>query len=129
MREDTTTSLVIRFLDDDGEYVYVSGVNDHDYTEIFVHEAYELADAENFEGADDERLMEVCEAFQREHEDKDCEIVRITVKTSIEDIMENNDVFKELRIKNALAKLSEKEIRALNLVSTAVYIKTKYHNA
>ena len=129
MSETTKTVLVIRFLDDDGEYVYVSGVNDTQYTEMFVHEAYDLEDAQNFEGESEERLIEICEAFQRDHDDKDCEVVRITTKTTVEDIMENNDVFKELRIKNALAKLSEKEIRALNLVSTAVYIKTKFHNA
>lgn len=129
MRETTNKVLVIRFLDDDGDYVYVSGVNDHDYSELYVYDAYTLEDAMNFDGEGEERLMDVCQAFQTQHDDKDCEIVRITTTTVIEDIMEDSETFKELRQKNALAKLSEKEIKALNLVPIAVYIKTKFHNA
>ena len=129
MSETTKTVLVIRFLDDDGEYVYVSDVNDRDFSHIFTYDAYDLEDAMNFEGSSNERLLEVCEAFQQQHDAKDCEIVKITTTTTVEDFMESDELFKEIRIKNALSKLSEKEIRALNLVSTAVYIKTKFHNA
>lgn len=129
MREETKTTTVIRFLDTDNEYVYVSGTNEVAYDRLHCYDAYSLEDAEDYSDQSKERIAEILEAFQDQNVDHECEVVRITMKTTIEDIMENDDVFKELRQRGALAKLSEKEIKALNLTSIAVYIKTKYHNA
>lgn len=119
----------MRYLDTDGDYVYVSRVSDNHEGGYYINVAYNLDEAYDFVNTDKEELMKILEGFQDYYDDMDCEVVKITIRTTTEDIMMDDPEFKELRQKHALDKLTEKEIKALGLVPIAVYIKTKFHNA
>jgi hypothetical protein len=129
MRETTKINLIIRYLDDDGEYVYLESFNINDRRNIVVYECYSLEDAKNLEGLAEEQILAVFEAFQKEHKHKNCEFVTITTTEKVDEFLEDDDRLKEIRKMSGIAKLTESEIKALDLVNTAVYIKTKYHNA
>lgn len=129
MREDSITALVIRYKDYDGEYVYVGGLLTGNYDGLNIADAYSFEDAMDFGEQPKELITQVYDQYQKENDERDVELVRITVKTTVEDITEDDEEFKELRQKSALAKLSERDIKALGLVPIAVYIKTKFHNA
>lgn len=129
MREDSKTALVIRYKDYDDEYVYVGGLYNGQYDTPSITGVYEFDDAMDFSEQPKEHIVQVYDQFQNENEERDVELVRITVKTTIEDITEDDEEFKELRQKSALAKLTERDIKALGLVPIAVYIKTKFHNS
>lgn len=128
MREDTITSLVIRYKDYDSEYVYVGGIRTGAYDEPHIDDVYSFDEAMDFDEQPKEIITRTYEQYQKENEGRDVELVRITVKTTVEDITEDDEEFKELLQKSALAKLSERDIKALGLVPIAVYIKTKFHN-
>ena len=129
MREDSITALVIRYKYYDGEYVYVGGLHTGNYDVPSIADAYSFEDAMDFSEQPKELITQIYDQFQNENEERDVELVRITVKTTVEDITEDDEEFKELRQKSALAKLTERDIKALGLVPIAVYIKTKFHNA
>lgn len=129
MREDTITALVIRYKDYDGEYVYVGGLRSGVYDEPHLDDVYSFEEAMDLSDQPKELITQVYDQYQKENEEREVELVRITVKTTVEDITEDDEEFKELRQKSALAKLSERDIKALGIVPIAVYIKTKFHNA
>lgn len=129
MHEKTHTSTVIRYKDYDNDHIYVGTVSTGSYDSLYINESYTLEDAFDFSDQDSEYIVSIYDQFQRDNPSFECEVVRITVKTTIEDVMDGSDVYKELRQKTALSKLTEKEIKALGLTNIAVYIKTKYHNA
>lgn len=129
MREDTITALVIRYKDYDGEYVYVGGLRSGVYDEPHLDDVYSFEEAMDFGDQPKELITQVYDQYQKENDEREVELVRITVKTTVEDITEDDEEFKELRQKSALAKLSERDIKALGIVPIAVYIKTKFHNA
>lgn len=129
MRKETKVITVIRYKDYDDDYVYVASNEPRAYGDIYINESYDIEGAKDFVDDSVETIANVYNQFQDENPGRDCEVVRITTETTIEEIMEDDDTFKELRQKTALAKLTEKEIQALGLTSIAVYVKTKYHNA
>ena len=130
MREEKKVATVLRYRDYDGDFVYVGAVNENDYdSSFYINECYDAEGAMDFDGHSEEYIFNVFEQFTEEANGKEVELVRITTVTQTEDLMADDEKFKELRQKAALSKLSEAEIKALGLTSIAVYIKTKYHNA
>jgi hypothetical protein len=128
MRETISRKLLIRYQDDDGEYVFLSGFENGKRGEMAVFEGFSIEDARNLEGLCDDVVLEVFEAFQKANRLKSCEFVRITTSEIIDDFLEGDERLREVRQMAAISKLTESEIKALDLTNIAVYIKTKYHN-
>lgn len=119
----------IRFTDSDGDFVYLeSTYPDHD-GDMRVTSCYRINEAMDLSGMDQDHIFDVYQAFQSYYEDTVCEVVKITVKTTVENLFEDNDEYRETRQRVALKKLNEDDIKILNLTNLAVYIKTKYHNS
>lgn len=119
----------IRFTDSDGDFVYLeSAYPDHD-GDMRVSSCYRINEAMDLSSMTQESIFEMYQAFQSYYADEACEVVRITVKTTVENLFEDNDEYKETRQRVALKKLNDQDIKILNLTNLAVYIKTKYHNA
>lgn len=55
----------------------------------------------------------------------------ITINTTIEitDPYNDDETLKEMKIRAALSKLSDSEIKVLGITNLFTYIKTKYHNS
>lgn len=128
MQETTLSKLVLRYKEYDSSYSYISDVSTNSYDELFISEAYSFEEAKDFDEYELDYVMEIYEQFQEENSNSTIEIVRMKTITYIEDVMDDGE-FKEVRQKNALAKLTEDEIKALGLTNIAVYIKTKFHDA
>lgn len=128
MQETTLSKLVLRYKEYDNSYSYISDITTNSYDEIYIAEGYSFEDAKDFDDYELDYVIEVYEQFQNENINSTVEIVRIKTITYIEDVM-NEGEFKEIRQKNALAKLTEDEIKALGLTNIAVYIKTKFHDS
>lgn len=127
--DDNYSITTIRFTDSDGDYVYLeSTYPDHD-GDMRVTSCYRINEAMDLSGMNDESIFSIYQSFQSYYEDEACEVVRITVKTTVENLFEDNDEYREARQQVALKKLNEHDIKVLNLTNLAVYIKTKYHNA
>lgn len=127
MSESKETKTIIRYFDSDDTYVFAGAPWMDSADNLRISEIYNIEDAYDFSGHDNEELFDFFEIFQDDHPDFDIELIEMT--TIVKDIMDENDLFKELRQKAALRKLTEPEIKALGITNIAVYIKTKYHKA
>jgi hypothetical protein len=122
------SKVVIRYLDCDGTYTYMGAPWEDSYGDQRFGSEYTFEDAFDLSESSNGEVMDFLEKYQDENEGFDCELVKITISTEIEDLMEDDPEFKELRQRAALKKLTEAEIKALGITNIAVYIKTKYHN-
>ena len=127
MSESKETKTILRYFDTDDTYVYAGGPWMDSVDTLHISEVYNVEDAYDFCGHEDEEVFNFFEIFQDGHPDFDIELVEMT--TIIKDVMDDNDLFKELRQKAALRKLTDAEVKALGITNIAVYIKTKYHKA
>jgi hypothetical protein len=129
MQDSVETKVVCRFIDEDKDvccisYVYRTACGDLEFSTSYgIEEAMDLSEFS------EEEQYDLFMRFQEQNSDYDCEFIKLTVTTKVENMMEGNDTLKELRQKHALSKLTEREVKVLGLSSIATYIKTKYHNA
>lgn len=129
MSETVVTKTVIRYMDCDNTYTYLGPPYDDSYNPMDFSSQYSFEEAEDLSNRSRVEMMQIFEKFQDENVGFDCELVKITVSTKVEDEFIDDEVLKELRQRAALKKLTDSDVKALGLTNIAVYIKTKYHNA
>lgn len=127
------TVTVIRYLDDEGDYVYLCNAwktyDDSDYTWRCTC-AYTLEEAMDLSDRSDTERLEMFMGFQEYYDDVNAEIVRVVTTVETEDLTDVDEGdYREMRQRIALKKLNENDIKALGIVNIATYIKTKYHNS
>lgn len=129
IKKNTQTVTVMRYLDTDGDYVYLCNAWQSD-DEWRCSCAYTLEEALDVSSFTDEHRLEMFMGFQEYYDDVDAEMVRIKTTVEVEDLTDVDEgEYREMRQRIALKKLTESDIRALGIVNIATYIKTKYHNA
>ena len=118
------TIKVIRYLDNDGAWTYLSDITEGEDSVDCYDEAFCVEDAIDFTNFS---LMEVKNAFlgfQTENPTRQCQIVKITIQVELLTTLEGE--YHELLKFRALNKLSLDEIQALGLTPVMTYMKTKY---
>lgn len=125
------TITAIRYLDSsDSEYVYLGNAWENGEGGWRVTTAYTLDEAMDITGNSIDTQMALFTSFQEYFDEEEVEMVRVQTTIETEDLLDAVEgEFKEMRQRIALNKLTERDIKALGIVSVATYIKTKYHNA
>jgi len=125
VHEDTITT--IRYMDVDGEYVYIKNAVDfgEDLSWSF-GVAYEREEADDISELSVEDQVNLFIVFQEYYSNMECELVKLMIRIESKDLLTDSDLLKEARQRIALNKLNDRDIKALNLGSIATYIKTKY---
>lgn len=124
--EETILALRLVLKGSAAEFVGSSADLQHEYFDL-VEDPW---DAYDFTMESDEAKWKAISAVTLHH----CEIGEsvefVYIKKSIEIENEtNNEFLKELMVRAALEKLSEKEIKVLGIMNLFTYIKTKYHES
>jgi len=127
MQNEKVSKTVMRFVDNDDDYVYI-GHYCHNGERYYAGNVYNFDEAMDLSRVPEEEIRDLFVDHQNYYEDYDCEIVRITREVTVEELQTDDTTIKELRQRQALSKLTERDIKILGLGSVATYIKTKYHN-
>jgi len=99
------------------------------------YDDYAFSQTEQVEMAHDlsesslEDQVRIYEEFQEAYPECDCQLVKLTIEVTSEELSLGEDGYREARQRIALEKLNKGDIEALGLMKIFTYIKTKYHNA
>ena len=119
---ESKTMRVIGAIDLDDDWMYFS---DYDTENLSV--TYDLNHAADLSNDDQEICIQCFRRCIDEHPEVEWKI--LDVVTTVSEVFTDDVSITEYRQKSGLAKLNQREIKALGLDMIQVYIKTKFHES